>query len=48
MAEKTYEFTGKTVDEAVAEALSTLKVPRSDVAVEVLSKRQSRNLRHRQ
>ena len=38
MAEKTHEFTGKTVDEAVAEALSTLKVPRSDVAVEVLSR----------
>lgn len=38
MADETHEFTGKTVDDAVAEALSTLKVNRSEVAVEVLSK----------
>lgn len=38
MAENTYEFSGKTVDEAVAEGLAKLNVARSDVAVEVLSK----------
>ena len=38
MAEEAHEFTGKTVDEAVAEGLAKLKVSRSDVAVEVLSK----------
>lgn len=38
MADTAYEFTGKTVDEAVAEALAKLNVPRSAVAVEVLSK----------
>jgi len=38
MPDKAYEFTGKTVDEAVAEGLSQLNVVRSDVAVEVLSK----------
>lgn len=38
MAQDTYEFTGKTVDEAVAEGLSKLGVARSDIAVEVLSK----------
>ncbi len=38
MAESTYEFTGKSVDEAVADALAQLKVTRSDVAVEVLNK----------
>jgi spoIIIJ-associated protein len=38
MAKDIHEFTGKTVDEAVAEGLSQLKVSRSDVAVEVLSK----------
>ena len=38
MAENTFEFTGKSVDEAVAEGLAQLKVSRSEVAVEVLSK----------
>ena len=38
MAEDTFEFTGKTVDEAVAQGLTDLKVARSDIAVEVLSK----------
>lgn len=38
MAEEAHEFTGKTVDEAVAEGLSKLSVSRSEVAVEVLSK----------
>jgi spoIIIJ-associated protein len=38
MADTPHEFTGKTVDEAVAEALAKLNVSRSDVAVEVLSK----------
>ena len=38
MPDNAYEFTGKTVDEAVAEGLSQLNVVRSDVAVEVLSK----------
>ncbi len=38
MVDTPHEFTGKTVDEAVAEALAKLNVSRSDVAVEVLSK----------
>jgi spoIIIJ-associated protein len=38
MAEQSLEFTGKTVDEAVAEGLAQLGLSRSDVSVEILSK----------
>ncbi len=38
MAEQSHEFTGKTVDEAVAEGLAQLRLSRSDVSVEILSK----------
>ena len=38
MAEQSQEFTGKTVDEAVAEGLAQLGLSRSEVTVEILSK----------
>src|SRR5690242_19085031 len=38
MAAQNYEFTGKTVDEAVAEGLKTLKLRPDQVDIEVLNK----------
>jgi spoIIIJ-associated protein len=38
MAEQSHEFSGKTVDEAVADGLARLRLSRSDVSVEILSK----------
>ncbi len=48
MAEQSHEFTGKTVDEAVAEGENQLRLNRNDVSVEILSKGDAWHLRHRQ